>query len=320
MSGRADSQSAHYLVTGGAGFIGSHLVEALAARGHAVRVLDDLSTGRRENLTSAAGEVELVIGDIRDLDVCRQACVGIDYVLHHAAKVSVAESVERPIETHEVNALGTLKMLTAARDAGCKRLVYAGSASAYGNCEVSPQHEDLPADPLSPYAIAKHVGELYCRVFHELYGFETVVLRYFNIFGPRQDPKSPYSGVIARFIDCLTRGEAPVVQGDGEQTRDFVPVGNVVAANVLACASPDAAGRVINVGCGQSMTINRLAEVLIGLTGTTCICGRAEMRPGDVRYSLADITRARELLGYEVMVSPEAGLRATVAWYRDSLR
>jgi nucleoside-diphosphate-sugar epimerase len=185
---------------------------------------------------------------------------------------------------------------------------------------VSPQREDLPANPLSPYAIAKHVGELYCRVFYELYGFETVVLRYFNIFGPRQDPKSPYSGVIARFISLFTRGEAPVIQGDGEQTRDFVPVANVVEANLLACASPDAAGQVINVGCGQSTTINRLAELLIGLTGTACVCGRAEVRPGDVRRSLADITRARELLGYEVMVAPEAGLRETVAWYRDNPR
>jgi nucleoside-diphosphate-sugar epimerase len=244
----------------------------------------------------------------------------MDYVLHHAAKVSVAESVEWPIETHEVDALGTLNILTAARDAGCKRLVYAGSASVYGNCEASPQHEGLPADPLSPYAIAKHVGELYCRVFYELYGFETVVLRYFNIFGPRQDPKSPYSGVIARFIDHLARGEAPVIQGDGEQTRDFVPVANVVEANLLACASPAAAGQVINVGCGQSTTINQLAELLTKLTGATCGCGRVEARPGDVRHSLADITRARELLGYEVTVALEAGLRETAAWDRDGRR
>jgi nucleoside-diphosphate-sugar epimerase len=308
----------HYLVTGGAGFIGSHLVEALVARGRRVRVLDDLSTGRRENLAAVAEKVELVVGDIRDLEVCRRACAGVDYVLHHAAKVSVAESVERPIETHEVDALGTLKVLIAARDAGCKRLVYAGSASVYGNCELSPQHEGLAADPLSPYAIAKHVGELYCRAFYGLYGFETVVLRYFNIFGPRQDPGSPYSGVIARFIRQLARDESPAIQGDGEQSRDFVPVANVVEANLLACTSPNAVGQTINVGCGTSTTINQLARMLIETTGSDRVSAHADSRPGDVRHSLADITRARDLLGYEVTVTPEEGLRATVAWYREN--
>jgi nucleoside-diphosphate-sugar epimerase len=315
MTAPAGPQPARFLVTGGAGFIGSHLVEALVRAGHRVRVLDDLSTGRRENLAQVADDVDLLLGDIRDTDVCRRACADVDYVLHHAAKVSVAESLEVPLDTHEVNALGTLKLLVAARESGCRRVVYAGSASAYGDSDTSAQSEDLPAHPLSPYAVAKHVGELYCRIFHQLYGLETVVLRYFNVFGPRQDPQSPYSGVIARFIAQLTRGQPITIHGDGEQTRDFVPVENVVSANLLACAAPGAPGQVINIGCGERISINHLAAALIELTDAPSRPSHGPARPSDIRHSCADISRAKRLLGYQVLVTPYEGLRRTVAWY-----
>lgn len=305
-----------YLVTGGAGFIGSHLVASLVRAGRQVRVLDDFSSGRRENLAGVGDAVEVMEGDIRHPEVCRQACADVDYVLHHAARVSVEESLAHPVETHEVNALGTLKLLVAAREAGCRRFVYAGSASAYGDTAASPQREDSMPNPLSPYAVAKHVGELYCRIFHDLFGLETVVLRYFNVFGPRQDAASPYSGVIARFLAQLTRGEVPVIYGDGEQTRDFVPVENVVAANLLACAAPRAAGQTINIGCGQAITVNRLAEMLVELTGARCRPEHGPARSGDILHSCADISRARDLLGYQVSVAPYDGLKATVAWYQ----
>lgn len=315
-SGEAEGGAAHYLVTGGAGFIGSHLVEALAAAGHRVRVLDNFSSGSRENLAALAGEIEVIEGDVRDGEVCRRSCEGVDYVLHEAALVSVAESLENPIATHEVNALGTLKLLRAAQEAGCRRVVYAASASAYGDTEVLPHEEGMKPRPMSPYAVAKHVGELYCRVFHELYGLETVALRYFNVFGPRQDPSSPYSGVIARFILQLVRGEGLKIFGDGEQLRDFVPVENVVEACLLACTSARAAGEVINVGCGEATTVNRLVEMLGEIVGSPCEVTYGPPREGDIRYSVADIGRARELLGYQVQVSVEEGLRSTVGWYR----
>lgn len=309
--------SARYLVTGGAGFIGSHLVEALVRAGHRVRVLDNFSTGRRENLSPVGDAVEVIEGDIADRGACDRACEGVDYVLHHAARVSVAESHEDPVGCHQVNALGTLKLLCAAREAGCRRFVYAGSASAYGNPSELPHREDMLPQPLSPYAVAKHVGELYCRAFFGLYGIETVVLRYFNVFGARQEAASPYSGVIARFVDGLIRGEGITIYGDGEQTRDFVPIENVVEANMLACRAPEAAGRLINIGAGEPMSVNRLAEVLQELIGVRLEIARGPARQGEVQHSLADIRRAKELLGYQVRVPVREGLRRTVAWRRE---
>jgi UDP-glucose 4-epimerase len=318
VSGSKPSADPFYLVTGGAGFIGSHLVHALVSRGERVRVLDDFSSGRRENLASIADRIELMEGDVTDAAACLRACSGVDYVLHEAARVSVTESVQDPVGAHTVNALGTLRMLQAAQDAGVRRFIYAGSASAYGNPTALPHREEMPPHPLSPYAVSKHVGELYCRVFFELHGLETVVLRYFNVFGPRQDACSPYSGVIAVFVDRLLAGDAIVIHGDGEQSRDFVPVANVVAANLEACTAPSAAGEIMNIGCGESMTINRLAALLCELAGRDVEISHGPARQGDVRHSRADITRARSVLDYKPDVSVLEGLRETIAWYRGS--
>ncbi|MBN1460644.1 MAG: SDR family oxidoreductase [Armatimonadetes bacterium] len=312
------NSSAVYLVTGGAGFIGSHLVETLAIANQRVRVLDNFSSGKRENLTGVEDQIDILEGDIRSAEDCRRACDGVDFVLHHGACVSVAESFEDPVLYEQTNALGTLNMLCAARDAGCRRFVYAGSASAYGNPPDLPHREDFVPQPLSPYAIAKYVGELYCRSFFDAHGLETVVLRYFNVFGPRQDSSSPYSGVIAKFIDGLLGGDGITIFGDGEQSRDFVPVENVVAANLLACTEPDAPGAVINIGCGEQLAVARLAKVLADLTGARSSITHESERPGDIRHSRADITRAKEILGYRVSVPVLDGLRRTVAWYRDS--
>jgi len=304
-------------VTGGAGFIGSHLVHALVEYGLRVRVLDNLLSGSLDNLAGIAERIEFVRGDVTNPEDCRRACEGMDYILHHAARVSVAESIERPRETHETNATGTLNLLTAAREEGCRRVVYAGSASAYGDAEEIPQHEDLVPRPLSPYAVAKHTGELYCLMFHALHGLETVVLRYFNIFGPRQDPSSPYSGVIAQFAVRALRGDALTIYGDGEQTRDFVAVENVVQANLAACTSPDAVGRVVNIGCGERVSVNELARAVVGLSGGEVEVVHAAPRPGDIRHSVADIRRARALLGYRPQVTLKEGLAGTLAWYRQ---
>jgi nucleoside-diphosphate-sugar epimerase len=313
MGGKATP--ARCLVTGGAGFIGSHLVQALVEAGRPVRVLDNLSSGSLANLFEVADRIEFVRGDVTDAEDCRRACDGVGVVFHHAARVSVAESVLNPVATHEVNALGTLRLLWAAREAGVTRVVYAGSASAYGDCADLPVRESAPAQPLSPYAVAKHVGELYCRVFNDLYGLETVVLRYFNVFGPRQDPSSPYSGVIAQFAARLAKGEDLTIYGDGLQTRDFVPVENVVAANLAAAESPQAAGKVMNIGCARAMTINELAETMAALCGASIAVRHGEARAGDIRHSVACIDEAQQCLGYRVGVTPEEGLRRTMAWY-----
>lgn len=305
----------HYLVTGGAGFIGSHLVEALVAAGHRVRVLDDFSTGSRENLAGLSDAVQIIEGDVRDPRACRAACEGVDYVLHQAARVSVAESIEDPVTTHEVNALGTLKLLVAARQSGCRRFVYAGSASAYGDAQDLPLGEDTPSSPQSPYAVAKYVGEVYGGLYHDLHDLPCVVLRYFNVFGPRQDPNSPYSGVIARFLRQLIRGESLTIFGDGEQSRDFVAVQNVVEANLLACSAADAPGHTLNIGSGCAMTVNDLVRLLGELIGTAPKVTHASPRAGDIRHSLANITRAQRLLGYRLRVSTEEGLRRTLQWH-----
>jgi nucleoside-diphosphate-sugar epimerase len=302
-----------YVVTGGAGFIGSHLVEHLVCQGHEVVVLDDFSTGRRENLAPWVDRIELVEGSITDPTACARAIRGADYVLHQAALPSVPRSVRDPDASHTVNATGTLQVLLAARDAGVKRVVYAASSSAYGNTAELPKHEGMVARPLSPYAVAKLAGEQYCRAFHASYGVPTVALRYFNVFGPRQDPTSQYAAVVPKFIAAARAGEQPTIFGDGEQTRDFTYVANVIRANLLACEAPDAAlGEVFNVGCGERISVNELWRRIRALVGATVEPRYQPSRTGDVRDSLASIDRAREMLGYEPVMTVAEGLRVMV--------
>src|SRR5881397_1273841 len=310
------------LITGGAGFIGSHLVEHLVGAGHDLVVLDDLSTGRRENFAAVRRRISFMRGSVADLSTCRRAMEGVDYVLHHAAVTSVARSVNEPGVAHTVNATGTLNVLLAARDARVRRVVYAGSTSAYGNSTVLPNSEDHIANPLGPYAASKLAGEGYCLAFHAAYGLETVVLRYFNVFGPRQDPKSQYAAVVPRFIAAALAGEPPTIYGDGSQTRDFVYVANVVHANILAARAPAArvAGQVFNVGCAQSVSINDLWDRIQTLTGAPVLPRHEQGRPGEVRNSLASIDKARELVGYEPVIDFDQGLRQTVAYYRADRR
>jgi UDP-glucose 4-epimerase len=303
------------LVTGGAGFIGSHLVEALVAAGWRVRVLDDLSTGQADNV--ALPGVELVRGDVSDPDAVARVTEGALVVFHLAALASVQRSVEAPGDTHRICATGTLHVLDAARRAGVRRVVYAGSASAYGIPVRDVQSEDDPVCPLSPYAAAKLAGEVYCQAFSNTYGLETVRLRFFNVFGPRQRADSPYSGVIALFAAALSEGRTPTVFGDGQQTRDFVYVSDVAAALRLAAERPGVSGQVFNVGTGQGISLLGLVEVLNRLLGTSITPRHAEPRPGDIRHSRADIGRTRHLLGYEPAVAFEDGLARTLAWYRS---
>jgi UDP-N-acetylglucosamine/UDP-N-acetyl-alpha-D-glucosaminouronate 4-epimerase len=311
---------AHYLVTGGAGFIGSHLVDALLEGGDAVRVLDNFATGKRENLAHCAARIELVEGDIRDLETCRAACAGIDFVLHQAALGSVPRSIADPLTSHEVNVTGTLKMLLASRDAGVKRFVYAASSSTYGDHPDLPKVEERIGNPLSPYAVTKYADELYARVFGRCYGLETVGLRYFNVFGPRQDPFSQYAAVIPLFVSALLRGKAPTIHGDGEQTRDFTFVANAVEANLKACTAPAAAvGAVFNVACHERTSLNTLYARLQALLGTAIAAVHGPPRSGDVRDSLADIGKAQRLLGYQGAVKFDEGLRRSIAWYRENL-
>ena len=305
----------HYLVTGGAGFIGSHLAEELARRGQKVRVLDNLSTGKRRNLEHIPG-VEFVEGDLADPDACVRGVQGVDYVLHQAAIPSVPRSVKDPVTSNRANIDGSLNILVAARDAGVKRLVYAGSSSAYGDTPTLPKREDMPTRPLSPYALQKLVAEQYCQMFTQLYGLETVTIRYFNVFGPRQDPGSPYSGVISLFSTALLEGREPMMYGDGEQTRDFTYVANVVDGVLRACTAPDASGEVINVATGGRISLNELLRTMNRIVGTELTARYAEARAGDVKDSQADITKARQLLGFEPIVQLEEGLRRTLDWCR----
>jgi len=307
---------ARYLVTGGAGFIGSHLTEALRARGDDVRVVDDLSSGRLANLAHIEG-VEFVQGDVADLDVARAAVQGMDYVLHQAAIPSVPRSVADPIKSNRANVDATLNMLVAARDAGVKRLVFAGSSSVYGSTPGLPKDELMPTAPMSPYALQKLAGETYCRMFYRLYGLETVVTRYFNVFGPRQDPGSPYSGVISLFVSALASGKRPMVHGDGGQTRDFTFVANVVDGVLRAATAPEAAGEVFNVATSHRVSLLELLQALAAEMGATADPEFGEGRAGDVRDSLADIGKARRLLGYEPVVPFAEGLKRTVAWYKS---
>jgi nucleoside-diphosphate-sugar epimerase len=303
-----------YLVTGGAGFIGSHLAEELIHRGQRVRVVDSLITGKRKNLAPLKS-IEFVEGDLADLAVAKAAVNGMEYVLHQAAIPSVPRSVEDPITSNRANIDATLNVLVASRDAGVKRVVYAGSSSAYGDTPTLPKQEDMPPNPLSPYALQKLVGEQYMRMFTALYKLETVTIRYFNVFGPRQDPSSPYSGVISLFTTALLENRSPTIFGNGEQTRDFTYIANVVDGVLRACAA-NVSGMVLNVATGSRISLNRLFQVLRELTNSSVNPSYATSRPGDVVHSQADITRARRLLGYEPIVSFEDGLRKTVDWYK----
>jgi UDP-N-acetylglucosamine/UDP-N-acetyl-alpha-D-glucosaminouronate 4-epimerase len=303
-----------YVVTGGAGFIGSHLTEALLARGDKVRVVDSLITGHKRNLAKGA---EFVEGDLADLEVARRGIAGADYVLHQAAIPSVPRSVQDPITSNRANIDATLNVLVAARDAKVKRLVYAASSSAYGNAAALPKREDMPTGPLSPYALQKLVGEDYLKLFTQLYGLETVSIRYFNVFGPRQDPGSPYSGVISLFITALLAGKAPKIYGDGGQTRDFTYVANVVDGVLRACTADGASGQVINVATGGRISLNELFATLKKIIGAPVEPEYLTERTGDVRDSQADIGKAKQILGYAPVVTFEEGLRRTVEWYRS---
>lgn len=305
------------LVTGGAGFIGSHLSEELVRRGHTVRVADSLITGKRSNLDHIPG-VEFREGDLADLSFAQDVVQGCDYVLHQAAIPSVPRSVKDPITSNRANVDATLNVLVAARDAGVKRLVFAGSSSAYGNTPTLPKHEGMPTNPLSPYALQKVVGEQYLQMFTRLYGLETVSIRYFNVFGPRQDPSSPYSGVISVFATALLENRSPKIYGDGEQTRDFTYVANVVDGVLRACEAPKASGEVINVATGGRISLNDLFKEMKKIVGAGVEPSHVEPRQGDVKDSQADITKAKAILGYEPIVSFEEGLKRTIAWYRTA--
>jgi UDP-glucose 4-epimerase len=305
-----------YLVTGGAGFIGSHLAEELLRRGERVRIADSFITGKRANLIALGQDVEFFEGDLADEAFAATACDGMDYVLHQAAIPSVPRSVDDPVTSNRANITATLNVLDGARKAGVKRLVYAGSSSAYGDTPTLPKREDMPTSPKSPYALQKLVGEQYCQLFTELYGFETVTTRYFNVFGPRQDPGSPYSGVISLFATALPAGKQPVIYGDGEQTRDFTYIANVVDGVLKACDAPKAAGEVINVATGLRISLNELLRTLNKIVGTNIQPVYKDARAGDVRDSQADISKAKALLGYEPKIALEEGLRLTLDWAR----
>jgi len=305
-----------WLVTGGGGFIGSNLVRAALERGRPVRVLDNFSTGFRANLEEVADAIDLMEGDLRDPDTCRRACEGAGVVLHQAAVPSVPRSMEHPQESFDANTVGTHNLLMAARDAGVRRLVFAASSSAYGAGEDLPKRESMPLLPVSPYAAAKAAGELYAATFCRAFGLETVSLRYFNVFGPRQDPTNQYAGVIAAFATRMLRGRQPVIFGDGAQSRDFTYIDNVIHANLLAAQAPKLSGEVVNIGCGQAIDLNRMVAVFNEILGTDFEPTYEPPRPGDVKHSLADISAARRLLGYEPQVDFTDGLRETIDWYR----
>jgi UDP-glucose 4-epimerase len=308
-----------YLITGIGGFIGSSLAHELLQRGEQVRGVDNFSTGRRENLSQILGKIDFRQADILDLNAMHQACVGVDYVLHQAAIPSVPKSVLDPIGSNRVNIDGTVNVLVAARDAKVKRVVFAASSSAYGDTPTLPKHEAMSPDPISPYAVAKLASERYMISFYRCYGLETVSLRYFNIFGPRQDPSSPYSGVLAKFITQMLQGLQPTMFGDGEQSRDFTYIDNAVEANLLACNAPasQAAGKVFNVATGRRVTLNETFQILQPLTSYSGSAAYAAERGGDIKHSLADISAAEQALGYKPKINFEDGLRKTVDWYRS---
>lgn len=313
------SLTSKVLVTGGAGFIGSNLAEELLRQGAKVSILDNLVTGFRENLEEIKGDFDFIEGDLNDDDALGKAIEGSEIVFHQAALPSVPRSVEDPAETHRACANGTFNLLLKAKDAGVKRVIYAASSSAYGDQPVLPKVETMPPDPRSPYAVAKLMGEYYCSVFYKVYGLETFSLRYFNVFGPRQNPSSMYSGVISRFIDSLMKGESPLIYGDGEQSRDFTYIENAVDANIKAAQATQGIGGVVNTANGERITLNELLEVLKEITGRPAIQAEyREERKGDVKDSQADNTRAVDWLGYEKLVGLEDGLRKTIDWWKSS--
>jgi nucleoside-diphosphate-sugar epimerase len=305
-----------YLVTGGAGFIGSNTVDELVRRGHGVVVLDDLSSGKEDNLAEVRSKITFMKGSITDIEAVQKAMVQADYVIHLAARTSVPRSVKDPVDTNRINVDGTLNVLVAARDNKVKRVVFAASSSAYGDTPTLPKSEDMQPVPISPYGVSKYVGELYAQTFGRCYGLENVCLRYFNIFGPRQDPDSPYSGVLSRFSTAFLDSAPPVVFGDGEQTRDFTYVENAVQANILACEAPSASGRTFNVGTGHAVSLNQVLEMLQKASGKKLETKYEPAREGDIRDSLADIRLAKEFLGYEPTVLFGEGLERTYAWYQ----
>jgi len=311
---------ARFLVTGGAGFIGSNLVRHLLTAGEHVRVIDDLSTGRQENLADILSDIELLQETICDPEACRRAVEGVDYVLHQAALGSVPRSVKDPLASNEANVTGTLNMLVAARDAGVQRFVCAGSSSVYGDTQMLPKTEMTPPNPISPYGVTKVAKAHYCRVFAQVYGLPTVVLHYFNVYGPRQDPQSAYAAVIPRFVSALLRGERAVIYGDGLQTRDFTYIDDCVSANLLACdAGKEAGGEAFNVSYGQQVTIRTVHNIICELLGADSEPEYAASRPGDVRDSLADTTKAREVLGYQPQYDIREGLSRAIGWYKEHL-
>jgi UDP-glucose 4-epimerase len=306
-----------YLVTGGAGFIGSNIVDELVRRGHQVVVLDDLSSGKESNLAGVRAKIDYRTGSITDLDTVQSACQGVDYVLHLAARTSVPKSVKDPIETNQINIDGTLNVLVAARDAKVRRFVFAASSAAYGETPMLPKKESMQPEPISPYGVTKYVGELYAQVFGRVYGLENACVRYFNVFGPRQDPTSQYSGVLSRFMLAIIKGERPVVYGDGKQTRDFTYIANVVDETLRACEAKDASGKVFNGGTGARISLNKVLGLLEEITGNQIQPKYDPPREGDICDSQADISLARKVLGYEPLVHFEEGLKRTWDWYKS---
>jgi len=318
-----------YLVTGGAGFIGSNITEELIKRGEKVRILDNFSTGKRENIVKFKDDIELIEGDLRDLEIVKRAMDGVDFVLHQGALPSVERSIKEPLTTNKVNILGTLNVLIAASEVKVKRVVYASSSSVYGDTptrltvararhgQALPKKEGMKTNPQSPYAVTKLIGEEYCRIYYSIYGLEIVCLRYFNVFGPRQDPSSQYAAVIPKFITLMLRGKSPPIYGDGEQSRDFTFIDNVVEANLKACKAKRASGRVFNIACGKSVTINELVQRLNKILQTRIKPTYQSPRKGDVRYSLADISQAEKILHYSPEIGFDAGIEKTVQWFRN---
>jgi nucleoside-diphosphate-sugar epimerase len=308
-----------YVVTGGGGFIGSHIVEELLRRKETVKIIDNFSTGKRENVEPFEDDAEVIEADISEAKNLAQFLKGVDYVIHQAAIPSVPKSIIDPVKSHRANVNGTLQLLVACREAGVKRVVYASSSSLYGDSPTLPKHEGMMPNPLSPYGAQKLFGEMYCQVFTKAYGLETVSLRYFNVFGPRQDATSQYSGVLALFIPAVLQGRRPTIYGDGLQSRDFTYVKNVVEANLLACNVPGVGGQVFNVACGDRITVNSMLQQINKIAGKDITPIYADNRAGDIKHSQADITRAKEHLGYEPKVSFEEGLRHTIEWYRKNI-
>jgi len=309
----------NFLVTGGAGFIGSHLVHRLVELGNSVRVLDDLSSGKRENLADVLSKTDWIQGDMADPATARRACRGVDVVLHEAAVPSVPKSVDDPVTSHRSNVEGTFQLLLAARDEKVRRFIYAGSSSAYGESPTLPKVESMPTDPLSPYAVQKLTGEFYCRAFSKCYGLQTLTMRYFNVFGPRQDPRSNYAAAIPAFVTAILHDRAPIVYGDGEQTRDFTYIENVIHANLLAAKAERTNGEVINVACGGRISINQIIADINRYFGRNINPNYLPERQGDIKHSAADISLARRVIGYEPVVSTLEGLKMTMDWYAERI-